>query len=282
MNVFAKVLVVVVLALSAGLALSQMMLHAKRVNWREKYDEAAAKLQQKTQEAQELAQKLKVAVNERDQLKARKDAEITRLQEDLATKDAEIAKLGRDKETLQDTWNKERIRVANLEQRLDVKDGQIEELRQKALELGEELKNYMARVEQLEDLGRQKDQRIQALDAQVAQLESEKREIAQEKSRLEVLVEGLVSRGWPVYVTDVPAIDAKVVRVDNELGAVVLNKGEKDQVKAGYPFTVYRGNEFIAKVYVMEVHDTHSLARVDLDIERKPMKIGDDATTRIH
>jgi len=281
MNAFAKVLVVLVLLLSAGFAASQMLLYSKRANWRAKFEEANARLQAKAEQAKDLSEKLEIAIRQRDELKAKKDAEIARLKEDITSRELQIAKLEREKENLQDTWNTERQRVNKLEERLDAKDQQIDQLKARVAELGGDLKDYMARVEQLQQELRERQGRIEALDAQVAQLEKEKRQLTQERDNLETVIAGLEERGIHVAWEAVPVIDAKVIRVDNQLGTAVLNKGKKDNVKVGYPFVVYRGNEFVAKVYVLEVTDTESFARVDRTLEHLPLSVGDDATTRI-
>jgi hypothetical protein len=66
------------------------------------------------------------------------------------------------------------------------------------------------------------------------------------------------------------------------LGAVVLDRGRNHKVRANYPFTVYRDSQFVAKVTVIEVHDDYCLARVtEPGMQRLPMEIGDNATTRL-
>ena len=281
MNTFTKVVVVLVLLLSAAFAATQMMLYAKRVNWREKYEVTDAKLTEKTKVAVELNDNLQATIRERDDIKARKDSEIARLKEDLGTRDLEIARLGREKERLQDIWTQERTRVTNLEERLDAKDGEIQELRTRGQELADSLKNYMTETEKLEQLNAEKDSKIGALDKQVAQLEKEKKQAIQRGDELDTIMANLEKKGFHFDREPVPVIDAVLARVDNGLGAVVLNKGKNDQVTPNLTFTVYRGKQFIARVYVMEVYEGHSLARVDRSLEYLPMEVGDNATTRI-
>jgi len=281
MNTFTKVLVVLVLLLSAAFAAMQMMLYSKRVNWREKYEVADDQLRQKTKQADELNEKLQSTIQERDDIKARKDSEIARLKEDLGGRDLQIAQLNREKEKARDEQALLVQAVTKLEERLAARDGEIQELRKSGQELADSLKNYMTQVEKLEQLSAEKDAKIESLDKQVAQLEEEKKEALQRGEKLERTLADLAKRGVYIPPEPVPIIDAIVARVDNSLGAVVLNKGKNDQVEINLPFTVYRGKQFIARVYVMEVHDGHSLARVDRTLEYLPMQVGDNATTRI-
>ncbi len=282
MNPFVKVLVVAVLLLSAAFAVSQMLLHSKRVNWRDKCEVAEATLEVKTGQADKLDKDLRETVRERDDLKASKDAEIARLEEDITTKGLEIEELDREKESLRTYLDERRIRVRTLEGLLDTKDEENKRLTQKAGKRDEDLQGYMAQVEDLEKDGRENADTIDGLNDQIAALEKEKSGLTEDRDALELVIAGLEERGIHIPLEGVPIIDAKVCLVDQTLGAVVLNKGKDDGVKVGYPFTIYRDEKFIAKVYVLDAREGQSLARVDKALKYWPMEVGDSATTLIH
>ena len=63
---------------------------------------------------------------------------------------------------------------------------------------------------------------------------------------------------------------------------VVLSVGAADGVKVGYRFTVYRGEEYVGKVEVIQVLDDMSYARVLADWTRKEIRADDDASTRVY
>jgi myosin heavy subunit len=281
MNTFAKVLVVIVLLLSSGFAISQMVLYSKREMWRERYAEAAEQLEGKTAKVEEIEQELGDLRTERDQMQQRLQTQVNRLKEDVETRDLRISKAERRVENLQTSAEQARTRVTNLEERLDKKDEVINQLEQKVAGLDTNLKDAHAKVEDLNSEVRQKANKIDQLDKRIAELQQEKRKVVQEREDLESMLAQLEAKGVHVGTTEVPIIDAKVVRVDNELGAVVLNKGDGSGVQVGYPFTIYRNSDFVARAYVMEVHDDYSLARVDKQLARKDTKVGDEATTRI-
>ena len=76
-----------------------------------------------------------------------------------------------------------------------------------------------------------------------------------------------------------PAISATVLEVNDELHFVVLDKGARDGVKAGYTFTVSRGQTYKGQVRVQDVQEDRCSALVVA--ARNAMVPGDSATTRL-
>lgn len=87
--------------------------------------------------------------------------------------------------------------------------------------------------------------------------------------------------GTIVIVQDKP-IRGKVVAVDTKLGLVIINAGQRHGVKAGYPFILFRGSEYIGKVLVEDVPTPDACAaRYIKNLMRKDAEVGDDATTKL-
>jgi myosin heavy subunit len=281
MNTFAKVLVVIVLLLSSGFAISQMVLYSKREMYRAKYAEERqqrTKLEDQLETKTEQVDEIRIA---RDQIQQRLTSQVNNLKEDLQDAELQISDLKRRNENLQTTASETSTRLNNLVDRLNEKDGVIDQLEQKVEDLDGDLKDALAKVENLDETVRTKENKIDQLDKRIAELQQEKRQIVQEREDLESVLAQLEAKGVHVGTTEVPIIEAKVVRVDNELGAVVLDKGKEDNVQVGYPFTIYRDSEYVARVYVQQVHEDYSLARVDKQLAQQDTKVGDEATTRI-
>ena len=78
-------------------------------------------------------------------------------------------------------------------------------------------------------------------------------------------------------VTAMPKIDALVVAVRD--GIVVLSVGRDDNVKAGYEFTVYEGDQFLGKVKVENVLGDMSGARVLFTENGATIRTGNKAST---
>jgi hypothetical protein len=68
--------------------------------------------------------------------------------------------------------------------------------------------------------------------------------------------------------------------VDTDLNIVLLSVGSADGVKVGYEFTVYRGSEYVAKVVVEKVGSDWCSGYSKKGLEKTPIRVGDQATTR--
>jgi hypothetical protein len=77
-----------------------------------------------------------------------------------------------------------------------------------------------------------------------------------------------------------PPIYAKVTSVSEEGHAAILSVGSDDNVKVGYEFTISRGDEYVGKVVIFRVERDLSFGYSKKEVERLPIKAGDDATKR--
>jgi len=106
-------------------------------------------------------------------------------------------------------------------------------------------------------------------------------DLAEKLASTEVLVKAYEDKYGPYAEAMVPpAIRAKVAAVDNDLNIVILTVGRDDEVKPGYEFTVYRGDEYIGKVVIDKVERDHCSGYSKKEIEAGDIQIGDDARTR--
>jgi len=78
----------------------------------------------------------------------------------------------------------------------------------------------------------------------------------------------------------VPQIRGKVASVDEETNIVILNVGANQGVRKNFPFTVFRGGQFVAKINVFEIHDDHCAAQVNS--RKLKIELGDNAWTRLY
>ena len=283
MNTFAKILVVFVLLLSSAFAVSQMMLYSKREHWRGKYEQA-----QKNYEATKtLADSKEKALSETQGLLQIKTTDLTKVTKELADtkkdRDDQIRALDEKRKEIELKLNERDQNVTALLKRVDAQTAAIDDLKAEAGKRQAEVTEALAKVQQLEgSVQTQKDQ-IEGLNKQIADLNEKNTAAANEITTLKGTLAEIEKRAPGVLqgIVSPPPIDATVARVDNAHGAVVLNKGSKDKVSQAIAFTVYRGQEFIAKVNVVEVQDDYSLAQVDKRVESKPIQVGDSASTQI-
>ena len=125
-------------------------------------------------------------------------------------------------------------------------------------ELNDLKKDYDNVMRQIAQLRRVKD----ALEDKVANM------ITEQKAQLDKIV-----------VTP-KEVQGEVLVVNKEFGFVVVNLGQKDGVKVGTPFEVYRGNQHIGRVQVDKVYPSMSGATI-LPETREKLKEGDVAVGTI-
>jgi cell shape-determining protein MreC len=280
MNVFTKVLVVLVLLLSAALAGSQMVLHAKRAEYQQLYAKTDADLKLEKQRSAKLEAERNDVTRERDGINLLLDAERASRKADKDRLETEVIKLSGDLSKLQEDLRRASAQVSTMVTIVETQVAHIAELEKANYEFKDAVRVADAAIKTLQDDIRARDGSIQALNADVEQLRGKMKDVTAERDYLAAAVAHAKSQGFDVLAENVPIIDAKVLNVDPTISAVVLNKGSDDGVKVNFPLTISRGSEYVAKVTVVEVHPELSVARVVPGFEEKPIERGDDASTR--
>ncbi len=78
-----------------------------------------------------------------------------------------------------------------------------------------------------------------------------------------------------------PPINGTIAAVSPEEKLAVLSVGKNQKVREGYKFTVYRGDQFVGKVQVIEVYEDLAGAKVIYTRENDTVRVGDKAATQI-
>ncbi|RME74678.1 MAG: hypothetical protein D6785_15630 [Planctomycetota bacterium] len=123
------------------------------------------------------------------------------------------------------------------------------------------------------------------LESDLDELKKSYLEVRKAQEALQLKIDALREAGYPVdevLVADLaPPIKCEVVAVikNIEPNLVLLSAGENQKVKKGYKFTIYRGNEFIARVVVEKVLPKFAGARVEF--KKGDIQVGDGAATHL-
>jgi hypothetical protein len=280
MNVFTKVLVVLVLLLSAAFAGSQMMLHSKRAEYHQLYAKADGDLRLERQRAADLEGERNDLARERDDINRLLADERAYREEDKQRLGDEVSRLQGELARAQDDLRKANAEKSALDTRLLAQLERITTLDRENFDFKDALRTADGTIKGLQDDVRARDGSIRTLNASIAQLNEEMREVAAERNYLANAVAQAKMRGFDVLAEDVPIIDAKVLDVDPTISAVVLNKGSNDDVKMNFPFTISRDLEYVAKVTIVEVYPELCVGRVVPGFEEMAIEVGDDASTR--
>jgi len=283
MNAFAKVLVFFVFLLSVGFAVSQMVLHARRVQYRRLYEKASAEAQSTKTELAKAKATLEEEKRLYDQSLGGLQGKLSLKEEELGTARAEIKRLESDNAVLKDDKRRFGVSFAQLSDTIKEQRKSIESLEAKNAELTATLGEKLATINERDRTVAALKEEVKGLGESLAKLKTELASVKQDRDQYEGIVSRMSELGFWLPPEHVKAIDAKVIRADPEYGLVIMDKGGEDGVKVNYPFTVYRDAEFIAKVIVYRVDDKVCLARVEQGMMAKGKQIqtGDDCTTRL-
>ena len=280
MNVFTKVLVVLVLLLSAAFAGSQMVLHSKRVEYYQLYEKADGDLELAQGRVKELEGERNDLARKRDDISLLLAGEREARQSDRTQLESQVNDLRSALSTSNDALSAAGLQIDTLVAMLDTQVARITELVQANYDFKDGLRMADAAIKALQDDVRARNTSIQKINADMVQLSAEMQDVTTERDILARAVAQAKVLGFDFMAEDVPIIDAKVLDVDPSVRAVVLNKGSDDGVKMNFPFTISRDLEYVAKVTVVEVHPELSVAHVVPGFEEILIEIGYDASTR--
>ena len=118
-------------------------------------------------------------------------------------------------------------------------------------------------------------------DDTILELEKRAYDMAERIARTDLVVALYKEKFGEIGETiGVEKIDSVVAGVNNDLNIVLLSVGSDDNVKVGYEFAIYRGNEYVATVVVDKVEKDHCSGYSKKEVERLPISVGDKGTTR--
>ena len=115
----------------------------------------------------------------------------------------------------------------------------------------------------------------------IADLESEKMGLSEQVETLDTRLAVMMKQtGIPARdVFAQPQIEGLVLDVKKDLKLVIINRGKKDEVKAGYVFDIYRGSQYKGQVRIQDVQESMS-SGIILN-EMNSIGRGDSATTSL-
>lgn len=131
---------------------------------------------------------------------------------------------------------------------------------------------------QTERVNAEQERRIAELEKELASLREEHEQLKATCDWVALLEQA--RKATPTPVQEVPVLDAKVTAVDEERNIIDLSIGSQDGVRAGFEFTVYRGDIYVGKVVVDDVLKKRCTGFSKKELQAKPIQIGDRARTR--
>lgn len=281
MSIATKVFIVLVMVLSVVFSGYHLAYYATRENYKaalnqtvQQYDELKKLFDSSKTEQQVVIQSLKSEVAD---LQMRIKSKI----DSLAEKDARIAALegesrrkDSDKENLQSNLNNAQAIATEISNRIDALEKEKANSQKAADSAMEQLELAMDNAAQEEFHKISYRQQTKDLTSQLGDVQEQ---LYQAQIRLRAYSDAY---GPLDPLQAVPVIEGKIVGVGDDHETVVINRGEKDQVKIGYVFNIRRGNSFIGKARVDSIQQDLAVAYVLKEFLKGDIKELDDVSTR--
>ncbi len=281
MNALTKVLVFLVLVLSVGFAASQMVLFDKREELGNQYATARERLDAVVEMYDTTSAELSDTKSTLSKVRDRLSREVSALESELSAQKERADELNA---ALQKEGNNT-ARLTELAEglrgQLEKKDGIIDEQGDRIAALQETVNKKQSTIGDLQDTVAQRESKIGDLSHRLQQTKEDKQELAEGNARLAGIVEEFRRRGFDVPPAPAPAINAVVIRVDEELGTAVIDKGSEAEIKPNTQFTIYDDTGFVATLVIHDVWDTVAGGMIMRAAEDRAVEVGDRATTEI-
>lgn len=87
--------------------------------------------------------------------------------------------------------------------------------------------------------------------------------------------EYLEGRGAVQFVVGRDLKDGQILDINSELGSVIINLGQKHEVKVGMPFRVFRNSLLVGRIKVLQVREHVSAALIERVEKGNELKTGD-------
>lgn len=281
MNALSKVLIVLILLLSAGFAFSQMILFGRREKFADLYHAEAAELATTKTQLSRVEGELRDKTVESDTLKNRLEDQVRQLANDLDGEKTRSKDLNTQVEKLTTLVQTQGNRITNMVGDIGTKDNTIDELETTVGERDGTIRQNLDKIDSLGTTIAERDAAIGDLEHRLTESKKAHQQVTLNQERLEAIIGELIAQGVQVPPTPPPIINGRVVRVNTERGIAVVDKGGEAGVKVATQFTIYDEAGYVGKVVIHDVQSAVAAGRVSLLADGKEVKQGDRATTEI-
>jgi len=285
MTFWAKLLTVIVFVLSIAFAAMSGVVFAKRENYRVQlsdlrndYDRDVGDRDKRLKaKSDELEQKDKDLKSANDLLDTRQ-IEIDGLKTDLDDERQAAAEARQDLHAATDNVTRLTALTDDYAEKNKALVAEKDTINRENITLLSNLTKERATVSELERVKADLETERDGLKVELASANEKIRmdeDIFAELSRLNIEARPVIEK-----ITTLPDVRGKVAWVDLENGLVVLNVGRDQGVRKNFFFTVFRDDQFVARVNIVDVHDSKCAGHIVT--EKQPVQLGDDAWTRLY
>jgi DNA repair exonuclease SbcCD ATPase subunit len=281
MSVVAKILIVLNLVLAVAFLSGAASFHGQKEAWKKTYEDLDAATSTEIADLKETVQ-----AKEGDFRQQQQKANDYKNERDTAI--AKVEQADAANVQLKENFNRLQADLGRLSETYKQALAQIDQLRNDKNTLINE--KDVALTEKRDAIGKMNDAQVEQkrleselmdLTDKAAGLEKQIVAMAKEIESAGVMLQAYKDKfGTITEWINVPALTAKVTGVNAEHNIVILSIGMDDGVKAGYEFTLYRGDKYVGKVIVDDVQKDHCSGYSKKELQAGDIAVGDDARTR--
>lgn len=282
MSTLSKFFVVINFVMALIFTIASITLYAKKVDWVEN-----VKLSE--EKKIELEIELDAVETELTALKESSSAEIERWKGQSQTFETksndlqdQVATLRKEKERLLANMDSIKDNIASLKstleeqaeenQKLNATNGKLKDQLDQA-----KLSSQFASRQAIEVVAELKE-----AEAELLQLSKKNHELVNQVMEQDILLEEARKRGMDFTTlasqSAIP-VSGHVLQVEDAVGLVILNVGEKNKVKKGMELVISRGEKYIGKVRVRSTYEDMCSAVILAPLTKEPIQAGDLAQT---
>jgi len=282
MSTLSKIFVVLNFVLAVAFMVTTLTLYAKKSNWVEE-----------SRKNVELRNALKYQL---DKLKGKYDGDVAHLNTILegARKDAkdkgsrlteETAEKGKwqgQAEGLRSDLTKQAADINALGAKFATLDEANKRLQDESTAMRAERDKAVAAREFAETQSIETVADLKEAEAELMQLAKKNAGLVEDVLQKDYMIEQARKRGYDVRSGAAAAakfVPGKVLQVEEAVNIVILNVGEKDEVKPGMEFVISRGDKYVGKVRVRNIYRDMCSATILPEMTKEALQVGDTAQT---
>lgn len=258
---------------------------ATNQNWKDQHTELTALKETELQAKQDEIATLTTRLGQLEEEARTRREERDSLQTQLEAANSRIAEAQRENETMQASLTKISQTLSDYDDTISQLNSEKDRAVERAMEMERERNDAVASATAAEQARRDAEGLKNESETRIADLQAERTTLQDELSRLETRLQTLVNVTGVPYedILAQPQINAAVLEVRHDLppGLVMLNVGANADVKRGYTFEIFSGNQYKGQVRVENVQDNVSSALIIRSVPGTQIAQGDRAATHL-
>ena len=280
MSIITKVLVILILVMSAIYLALAATLFSYRIDFKEQLKQVDQKLQKETEARGQEKKFLEGELQTKGFLIQKLETEIVALnvfvktaQDDLIFAKTAYTELTNRFQKLTNNYEELTNDLEFQTKRNDELEQMVSESRDLKAAAEKDRDSYQARVLTAED-------KLVKLEKSLSELEQSYVKKAKELYYAQELIAAYKAKG--IVLDDIKKkvlVDGKVLSVSEKYNLMVISVGKNDKVAVGMEFTVYRGDKYVGKIRVEKVQKDWASAFSLEDFQADTIKVGDSVTT---